>query len=70
MDEVTQESSFMNATLQGSETVAFSIATHIEVPSWVPNTEEDVANHIFCVLTDALRKARDITFEVEIGPGR
>lgn len=73
-DEQSQESSFMNATLQGAGTeVAFSIATELDVPESISNQgEQAVAEYLRKVLTIAATAAAEygLSFDVQVGPSR
>lgn len=71
--EEHQESSFMNATLQGSGAVAFSIATHIPVPEEVTaQGEASVADYLRNALTAAATAAAEygLTFHAQVGAAR
>lgn len=71
--EEHQESSFMNATLQGSGAVAFSIATHIAVPEEVSAQGEDhVADYLRSALKAAAEAAAEygLTFHAQVGAAR
>ncbi len=73
--EERQESSFMNATLQGKGRLAFSIAAFLVVSEF--DDEEDLATEIINVLDTAAYAANRrgpsaprLSFEVEIGQAR
>ncbi len=71
--EEQQESSFMNATLQGAGAVAFSIATHITVPDDVSaQGEACVANYLRDALTAATQAAAEygLKFHAQVGAAR
>lgn len=62
--ESSQRTEFQNATLQGTETVAYSIATYVDVPAgW---SESDVAEYLATVLSRSIVPA--IRYHVQIGP--
>lgn len=61
-----QMSSFQNATLQNADAVAFSVATHVDVPQSVRDQGEQAVG-------DWLRELlsggpEGVTFEVQVGP--
>lgn len=71
-DEEEQESSFMNATLQGAgKHVAFSIATNLLVPETVVAEGLDsVVRHIRYELARATIKCSGLSFVVQVGASR
>lgn len=66
----SQESSFMNATLQhGNEKVSFSVATYLDIPAFVQSKgEQAVAGHIQDMLSRASTGVPGLTFDVQVGP--
>lgn len=68
-----QEGSFMNATLQGSEGVSFSIAVHVGLPASV-RTEAQVHRFLKDVFLDAIEHTdklygqSTLNVEIQIGP--
>lgn len=71
-DEDQQESSFMNATLQGAgEAVVMSISTSLEVPEDViANGEASIAKYVQKVLSIAASSCPGLSFQVQVGPSR
>lgn len=73
-DEEGQQSSFMNATLQGAgPMIAFSVATELDIPGSVSeNGEQAVAEYLREALTVAAKAAAKygLTFDVQVGPSR
>ena len=65
-----QESTFMNATLQGlGNGIAISIATFLNVPDEVTvKGEADTKLYIKEMLSKAAENIPGLTFEVQIGP--
>lgn len=67
-----QESSFGNATLQGSEAVAYSVATHVSLPPHLVDDEAGAAEYLGSLLgwlaEVARQEGNDVSFEVEVGP--
>ena len=68
IDEGDQETSFMNATLQGWGEVAFSIATTVKVPNSMKDDPEKVAQWIESALNPF--DSGVVDFEVQIGKAR
>jgi len=66
----SQESSFMNATLQnGSDEVSFSVATCLAIPAFVQSKgEQAIAGHIQDMLSRASTSVPGLTFNVQVGP--
>lgn len=65
ISEGDQQDTFQNATLQGSDEIAFSIATFVKVPK--DYSEEQVEQFLRDVLTRVTDCAPEISFEVQIG---
>lgn len=66
--ESEQRDSFQNATLQGvkgARDVAFSIATHVEVPEHL-TSEGEVYDYLVKLLGGHI--ASNIHFEIQVGP--
>lgn len=67
-----QASSFQNATLQGNEVVAYSIATFVGLPAHVANSEADAAAFLKQTLEAIAEAARRdgiaVNFEIQVGP--
>lgn len=68
IDEEAQESSFMNATLQGWGKVAFSISTTVKVPQSMQDDPEQVARWVESALNPF--DSGVVDFEVQIGESR
>lgn len=70
--EDEQESSFMNATLQGAGPgIAFSIATKLDIPDEIISKGEAmVATYISQTLETAAAGAPGLHFEVQLGLSR
>ncbi len=64
-----QESDFMNSTLQTATggKLAFSIATHIDIPSEWAADEDSLAAYLAGVL-QPLSTQFNVEFEIELGP--
>lgn len=72
VDEDSQESSFMNATLQdASDTVAFSVATTVEVPHDVASLgEQEITGYLSEILSTASTRVPVVQFHIQVGPKR
>lgn len=68
VSENAQMSAFQNATLQGSDQIAFSIAAFLKVPvSVYAQGQEAVADYIRQHLQTAASAAEGLSFTVQIG---
>jgi hypothetical protein len=64
--ENEQRENFQNATLQGNEDVAVSIATHIHIPEGL---DEGAVQNLLIQLLGSI-SSPDIHFEFEVGPAQ
>lgn len=68
----SQRTDFQNATLQGNEVVAYSIATFLDLPVHVANSEADTATFLSQTLEAIAEEARrdgiTLHFDVQVGP--
>lgn len=72
VDESTQETTFMNATLQGvGERHAMSIQTHLYIPDEVAvQGQQAIANYVDVRLDRAAQKVPGLSFAAQIGLAR
>lgn len=69
VSEDSQMGSFENATLQGTDEIAISIAAYCRVPDSVyAQGQKAVAEHIRRCLEAAVATSEGLSFHVQIGP--